>query len=208
MTNINDKNNLQSQTDLSEQLRQISHQLEEMKTQLSQLPALSERVSQLEADLTLVTDLYRYERLRNALAAGDFSEADHETIRLIQEISGQPDLEELSPNDIKKFPCNGIRVIDQLWRSYSNNRFGFSVQLHIYQSLGGTLDATIEQNNQLVQRWGNHVGWRENNRWKKCEDLDFSLNAPVGCHPSRWWNSSYGSKMTNYFLSRLITCEL
>ncbi|MGL4881256.1 MAG: GUN4 domain-containing protein, partial [Waterburya sp.] len=32
--------------------------------------------------------------------------------------------------------------------------------------------------------------------------------APVGCHPSRWWNSPYGSKMTNFFLGRLITCDI
>ena len=37
-----------------------------------------------------------------------------------------------------RFPCEDLRTIDQLWVKYSNRHFGFCVQKHIYQSLGGT----------------------------------------------------------------------
>ena len=197
-------------TDLSEiksQLQQLCSQLAEIQPHLNQLTSLSEKVNRLEDNLMLVADVHRYDGLRRYLVEGNWFEADKETIRLILDIAGL-EQEELSPDEIKQFPCNDLRVIDQLWSKYSNGRFGFSIQLRIYQELGGNLAATIEQNQQLIEKWGEQLGWRENNRWKHCNELDYSLNAPQGGHPSRWWNSPYGSKMTNFFLNRLITCNL
>ncbi|MGK7916325.1 MAG: GUN4 domain-containing protein [Prochloraceae cyanobacterium] len=190
------------------QLSQLSTQLAEIKEQVNPIPTLSQRVSQLEENLLLLSDISLYEKLRDFLAAGRWFEADIETTDLIAIISGQPNLEELKPAQIRKFPCHQLQIIDRLWLTYSQERFGFSVQLHIYQELGGNIETTIEQNRKLIEKWGSRLGWRENNVWKKCDQLDYSLNAPVGCHPSRWWNSPYGSKMTNYFLSRLMTCKL
>ena len=190
------------------QLSQLSTQLTEIKEQVNQIPTLSQRVSQLEENLLLLSDISLYEKLRNFLAAGRWFEADKETTDLIAIISGQPNLEELKPAQIQKFPCHKLQIIDRLWLTYSQERFGFSVQLRIYQELGGNIETTIEQNRKLIEKWGSRLGWRENNVWKKCDQLDYSLNAPVGCHPSGWWNSPYGSKMTNYFLSRLMTCKL
>lgn len=195
-------------SEIQTQLGQLINRLDVIEMQLSQVSALTNKVSQLEDNSMLVSDLYRYEGLRNYLAAGNWSEADEETIRLIQDIAGQTDLEELRPDDLKKFPCHGLKVIDGLWRTYSNNHFGFSIQLQIYQSVGGSIDTTVEQNQEILEKFGERVGWRHNKRWRKCSELDYSLEAPLGCHPSRWWNSPYGSKMTNYFLSRLMNCYL
>ncbi|MBE9129458.1 GUN4 domain-containing protein [Coleofasciculus sp. LEGE 07092] len=211
MTDKNVEKDLQFSTQLSEiktQLNQLNSQLSEIKTQLNQLPALSEQVSQFEENLMLISDIYRYEKLRHYLAADNWFEADLETIKLIMEIAGETDLESITPEEITKFSCNALQVIDRLWVVYSKGHFGFSIQLRIYQNLGGNLNTTIERNTELIENWGQKLGWRENNRWKKCDELDYTFAAPVGCHPSRWWNSPYGSKMTNYFLSRLITCQL
>ena len=208
MANSHEENLLN--TDLLEiksQLQQLCSQLAEIQPHLNQLTSLSEKVNRLEDNLMLVADVHRYDGLRRYLVEGNWFEADKETIRLILDIAGMPQ-EELSPDEIKQFPCNDLRVIDQLWSKYSNGRFGFSIQLRIYQELGGNLAATIEQNQQLIEKWGEQLGWRENKRWKPCNELDYSLNAPQGGHPSRWWNSPYGSKMTNFFLNRLITCNL
>lgn len=188
------------------QLTELGDRLSAMETQQSEI---ADRLSRLEQAQMLVADVYRYQTLQQYLAAGNWFEADKETIRVIQDIANQPDLEELSPDDIRQFPCNELRVIDQLWLDASHGRFGFSVQLKIYQDLGGTIDSTIEKNQPLVERWGDRLGWRDDNgRWRRCDELDYSLNAPVGGHPSRWWNSPYGSKMTNFFLGRLLTCQL
>ncbi|PZD73297.1 Ycf53-like protein [Acaryochloris thomasi RCC1774] len=189
------------------QLQELMTQIEEVKTQVSPLQQLSKQVTKIEQRLLAVGDLYRYEQLQDYLADHRWYEADQETIRLIQDIEGVANLEDLRPDDIRKFPCGQLQVLDQLWQTYSDERFGFSVQLRIYQELGGTLDTTIAQDQTLVEKWGDRLGWREGDRWRKCHELDFSLEAPLGCHPSGWWNSPYGSKMTNYFLARLLTCE-
>ena len=193
---------------LENQLNQLSNQLAQIQQQLTQLQNLPAQVNQIQQQLLRVADVYRYEKLQSFLAAGKWSEADTETINLIISLAQQLELELIRPEDIQHIACSELQVIDRLWLNYSNNRFGFSVQVKFYQELGGSLESTIEQDNQLIERWGERLGWRKDGRWLKCRDLDYSLNAPEGCHPSRWWNSPYGSKMTNYFLARLLNCQL
>lgn len=209
--------------DLTQQLSAIQQALGQMTTEMatlrqevSRLAPLPEQVSQLEQRLMVVGDLYRYDTLHQQLANQEWFEADKETVALIAAIARVSDLEELSPRDIRSFSCGELQVIDRLWSTYSKGHFGFSVQVQQYQQLGGNIESTIEEDQRLLERWGAQLGWRsgvtEQNpageRWRKCDELDFSLNAPKGCHPSRWWNSPYGSRMTNYFLNRLITCAL
>lgn len=191
---------------------EVMTRLSAIESQLQQfgqiLATLSDRLHQSEQSLMLVTDVQRYQNLQKLLAAGDLVEADWETIRVIQTVTGEPNLEDITPDDMRQFPCSALRVIDNLWRTHSGGRFGFSVQIRIYQEVGGTLESTISQDRHLVEKFGEQVGWRVNEKWLKCDDLDYTLNAPVGCHPSRWWNSPFGSKMTNFFFNRLITCGI
>jgi hypothetical protein len=190
------------------QLRDRITELEAKFQHFSQLFTLPERVTKIEDTLLLVADVYRFGRLQELLAAGDWREADRETIQVILSVTEAPDLESISPNDVRQFSCNELHVIDRLWTNYSQGRFGFSVQVQLYQSVGGSLETTIAQDYSVIERFGDRVGWRVNGNWQKCDDLDYTLNAPIGCHPSRWWNSPFGAKMTNYFFARLITCEL
>lgn len=172
------------------------------------LTTMSDRLARSEDSLMLVTDVQRYKKLQDLLAAGNFREADWETIRVIQAVTGEPNLEDITPDDMRQFPCSDLRVIDNLWKTHSQGKFGFSVQIKIYQDLGGSLETTIAQDRKMIERFGEQVGWRADEKWIKCDDLDYTLTAPLGCHPSRWWNSPFGSKMTNYFFNRLITCEI
>jgi molybdopterin converting factor small subunit len=190
------------------QLRDRLSELEAKFQHFSQLFTLPERVTKIEDTLLLVADVYRFKRLQELLAAGDWQQADRETIQVILSVTKAPDLESISPNDVRQFPCNELHVIDRLWTNYSQGRFGFSVQAQLYQSVGGSLETTIAQDYSVIEQFGDRVGWRVNGNWQKCDDLDYTLNAPMGCHPSRWWNSPFGVKMTNYFFARLITCEL
>ena len=192
---------------IQEQLDQFANRFDNIENQLKDLSPLSEKISALEDKFLLVADSYRYEALQQYLAEENWFEADWETIRLILDVM-EKEIEELTPEDIQHFPCKDLITIDNLWLKYSNNRFGFTPQLSLYQKVGGNVQTTIEQNQQLVEKWGETSGWRKENRWLPCKELDFSLNAPEGCHPSRWWNSPYGSKMTNFFLGRLMTCNI
>ncbi|WP_013324701.1 GUN4 domain-containing protein [Gloeothece verrucosa] len=187
--------------------QELSNQLAEIKLQLTRLTELSSRLAWVEETLLLVEDIYRYEKLQKALLEGDWFEADLETIKIILDLTGK-DKDNLKPEDIQYFPVASLKVIDKLWLKYSQGKFGFTVQLKIYQQLGGNLDTTIAKDQKLIEKWGEQLGWRDNHQWRKCDELDYSFNAPTGCHPSQWWNSPYGSKMTNYFLARLIKANL
>ncbi|MDJ0567562.1 MAG: GUN4 domain-containing protein [Pleurocapsa sp. MO_192.B19] len=223
MTNSKYRQDIDLQLD--QQLSKIKVQLEELDRRVLELEKnasktatvtpssekesseIATKISELKENFFLVSDIYRYRNLQNYLVEEKWSEADTETIDLILKIT-EKEIEDLSPEDIKQIPCKDLMTIDQLWRKHSKNRFGFSIQLGVYQELGGNLDTTVEQNRELIAKWGDRLGWHEKGRWLKCSELDYSLNAPTGCLPSRWWNSPYGSKMTNFFLGRLISCNL
>ena len=175
--------------------------------------SLSERVSRLEKRLDdvlmILSDTYRYGLLRELLEAGKWKEADLETTRVMIEVTGAAELDEITPDDLKRFPCNAITLIDQLWQKYSNNRFGFSVQLRLYQSLGGNMDTIRAQQNEFLHRVSEKIGWRVNGKLVAYDDFDFSLDAAAeGALPGNWWMSPYGAKMANFFLARLISCEI
>jgi hypothetical protein len=192
---------------IQQQLSQLTSRFDRLESNLTDVSSLPGKINQLEDDLMLLGDRYRYQDLQQYLINQNWFETDKETIKLILSVTAR-EIEELAPEDIRHFPCNDLIVIDRLWAKYSNGRFGFSPQVQIYQEVGGTFDTTVEQNQQIIEAWGERLGWRKDDRWLPCKELDFSLNAPVGCHPSRWWNSPYGSKMTNFFLGRLITCDI
>jgi|GEM_PF-7105264 len=121
-------------------------------------------------------------QLKKLLEEGKWKEADEETTRLMLRVAGREKegyFDDVS--QIDKIPDEVLRTVNSLWVHYSNSRFGFSVQRHIYQSLGGTR----EYNQQVWNQFGETVGWRRNNKWLLYIYLDFSLNAPEGCYPSQ-----------------------
>ena len=174
----------------------------------SGIKELNQRIAALEEKLLRVSHIYRYEALQNFLKEGEWLSADKETVRLILAIARVAKLENLRPDEIEHIDCSELQVIDRLWLTYSDNRFGFSIQAQIYQNLGGSEQTTIEQDGKLIEQWGNKLGWRKEGNWVKCSDLDYSESAAKGGLPGLWWNSPYGSKMTNYFLARLMSCEI
>jgi GUN4-like len=196
---------------MTENYTQLQNRIAELESKvehLTQLLTLPERVTRIETSLLLVADVYKFKRLQELLVKHDFREADKETIQVILEITGAEDLASITPNEVRNFPCNQLQAIDKLWTTYSQGKFGFSVQVQLYQQVGGSLQTTITQDNSVIERLGELVGWRVNNKWQKCDELDYTFSAPSGCHPSRWWNSPFGSKMTNFFLNRLMTCNI
>ncbi|MBD2360169.1 GUN4 domain-containing protein [Anabaena minutissima FACHB-250] len=84
----------------------------------------------------------RYAQLAYYLAAGMWQEADEETYKVMLEVAGREKQRYLELEDIRQFPCEDLRIIDQLWVNYSNGHFGFSVQKEIYLSVGGILEGS------------------------------------------------------------------
>ncbi|MEG4535148.1 GUN4 domain-containing protein [Microcoleus sp. D2_18a_D3] len=119
-----------------------------------------------------------YRKLRDLLAAGEWKEADSETVGVMRKVGGKEETF-LDSSSIDNFPCKDLRTIDQLWVKYSSGRFGFSVQKRIYQRLG----VTHKYNEKICEVFGDRVGWRKNKKWVYLGDLTFSEKAPEGHLP-------------------------
>ena len=176
---------------------------------LSELHSLRNKVTNLEEKLKLVSDINRYSQLQEFLKAGNFKEADQETSRVILDAVNRS-RDDLTPNDMKQLPCTILQVIDKLWRDYSSDRFGFSIQLRLYTEVGGSLDTLRAQNMGILEKYGDRVGWRKNGKWQgdNYPKWEFSLSAPEGSFPAIWWKSPYGFKMATFCFMRLIECDL
>lgn len=123
-----------------------------------------------------------YKPLRDLLAAGAWQKADRETETVMIKASGREQDGWLSEEDLDAFPCEDLRIIDQLWVKYSNGHFGFSIQQQIWQSIEGT---NKDEDLEVWKKFGNKVGWRLNNSWVGYRNLNFSLDAPQG-HLPEW----------------------
>ncbi|MDJ0598630.1 MAG: GUN4 domain-containing protein, partial [Crocosphaera sp.] len=110
----------------------------------------------------------RYRKLLNYLSSGRWKEADEENFNVMLQVANRVKEGWLDIKDIDNFPCEDLRIIDQLWVKYSNGHFGFSVQKKIYMDeLGGTR----EYNQKIWHEFCDHVGWRKGGEWVNYSDL-------------------------------------
>src|SRR5919199_1742787 len=119
-----------------------------------------------------------YTKLRDLLAAGKWLQADKETAALMLKASGREGW--LRVGDIEAFPIQELRTIDRLWKQYSSDRFGLSVQKRIWQNIADTHKS--EWNAWCC--FGDRVGWRIKGNWLAHSSLNFTPQAPEGELPA------------------------
>jgi serine/threonine protein kinase len=119
-----------------------------------------------DLDLTSECPGINYYELRDLLAAKKWEKADCETAERMWEVMGRQKEKSLQEEDIERFPCKDLKIIDKLWVHYSQGRFGFSVQKKIWQECG----SPTEYNNDW-ERFGERVGWREGGNWMSYTDI-------------------------------------
>lgn len=131
-----------------------------------------------------------YTRLRDLLKAGQWKEADQETLAVMLKATGREQEGWLDRESINNFPCADLRTIDQLWVKYSDGHFGFSVQKRIWESVA-----------KDYEKFGDRIGWRKgmffNKEWLNYSELTFTKNSPQGHLPSvtgRKWTSKWGGE--------------
>ncbi|MEH2068935.1 MAG: GUN4 domain-containing protein [Nostoc sp.] len=123
-----------------------------------------------------------YSKLQNLLRQYKWQEADIETAKLMLQVMGKNDWNEVYKEDILNFSCEAFHKIDRLWRQYSNGYFGFSVQQSIWNEIGGQIDYETEK------RLADRLGWRREGNWLDYEQLTFKLSpaTPIGHLPAKW----------------------
>lgn len=139
------------------------------------------RLVELKSDLGL-----DYTKLSDLLFAKKWKEADEETRKLLLECVNREEEGTLDINSCRNFPKNELRMIDQLWLKYSQNRFGFSVQKKIWVDNGGKFDG--ESDWDTYEKLGDKVGWKMGDSTKGVYGFDhsqtnFNINAPRGHLP-------------------------
>ncbi|MDM3850924.1 MAG: GUN4 domain-containing protein [Aphanizomenon gracile PMC627.10] len=123
-----------------------------------------------------------FQNLETLLKAGKWRDADLETWELMKKLTKREQEGWLRLEDVKNFPRQELRKMDQLWVKYSNGKFGFSVQKQIWLDLGGKLDG--EPDSDTFDKLGDRVGWRKNNEWLSYDSYIFSTNALSGHLPT------------------------
>jgi hypothetical protein len=147
-----------------------------------------------------------YTRLRDLLAAGEWKEADKETLLVMLQAGGRE--QELTAEDIKKFPCTDLRTIDRLWVKYSDCRFGFSIQKRIWEKcVWDRVSVTPNAGYETYRRFSDCVGWRVKDAWLNYDDLTFhTTNAPQGHLPSGF--VGFGWRFGSSLALRLLECNI
>ncbi|OYD97446.1 hypothetical protein CDG76_00710 [Nostoc sp. 'Peltigera membranacea cyanobiont' 210A] len=147
----------------------------------------TELTEQPNIDIELATEFKSnwnidYSKLQNLLTQYKWQEADIETAKLMLEVMGKNDWNEVYKEDILNFSCEAFHKIDRLWQQYSHGYFGFSVQQSIWNEIGGQIDYETEK------RLGDRLGWRKEGNWLNYDQLTFKLSptTPMGHLPVKW----------------------
>jgi len=144
---------------------------------------LSEPLLALQTQIERESAFSRYEYLFHCLMNGQWKEADKATNRVMCQVADCVQESWLRVEDIKKFPCEDLRTINQLWVQFSGGRFGFSVQRDIYASkeVGGKLDGKYDE--EAFIKFSDRVKWREDGKWILLNNLTYDLTGVPGHLP-------------------------
>jgi serine protease Do len=152
-----------------------------------------------------------YTTLQNLLKEQKWSEADLHTYKLIEQIVKTAKQENkhifIELKSIADFSCPDIRTIDYLWNKYSGNKFGFSSQQKVWQSVNQKGDFSTE----TWRSFATEVGWKKgevasSSGYLLYDQLNFDpAKAPAGHLP--WWFAlpEEEQKVIKYLFAR---CQL
>lgn len=160
----------------------------------------------------------RYQALQDHLRQKKWRNADELTKDLIFQLGGG----EYSDRDetywignqwTQNIPNADLQLIDRLWTTYSEGRFGFSVQKHIFLECGGQTGDRNER--EVWKRFNAQVGWKLEDddsrqeiirllRFKVPQNQVFHRQAPAGYFPclQEWGYESVKRELIQLFLIR------
>jgi hypothetical protein len=116
-----------------------------------------------------------YRPIEQTLIAEAWEEADRLTLQKMCELAGPLAVQRkwLYFSEVDQFSVTDMRTIDTLWRVYSQDKFGFSVQREIWLSVGQTWERLWPQ-----------IGWKSDNIWTRYPDaFTWDISAPKGHFP-------------------------
>ncbi|BBN13827.1 protein MpGUN4 [Marchantia polymorpha subsp. ruderalis] len=127
--------------------------------------AASATAREATVDVALESELgVSYELLRDKLAAGEWEAADAETRRLLCVMAGEGAVKRkwVYFSEVQFIPEADLRTVDGLWRAYSNQKFGYSVQRRVWKSVNESWTAFFKK-----VGWTRQLGDSRNDAYKK-----------------------------------------
>jgi serine/threonine protein kinase len=153
-----------------------------------------------------------YSKLKELLETGNWLEADRETTAIILKLTSKDRIRDITRQNIEILSCADLYELDRMWNYYSNQKFGFSVQKEIWQSIGGVLFYDSRNYWKFAEtyiKFAERTGWAKkswfsDSRWLKYKDLNFSINAPRGHLPAIFhW---HGHEVMDALFLRIKVC--
>lgn len=114
-----------------------------------------------------------YAPLQQLLQSRKWQEANQLTSVLVLKAAHQEQQGYLRATDTRNLACSDLQIVDRLWKTASNGRFGFSTQATIWRNLKGS---SYEDSLQFEQQ----VGWSSDS-----QPSSVSTALPVGFYPFR-----------------------
>jgi hypothetical protein len=175
---------------IKEALRQKAVDLAYACYQETQRTLDKELAAELEA-LKPQIQTSRYAKLEELLKAQQWREADQETYRLMITTVGKEEGQWFDPEDLKNFPCEDLKAIDELWLQYSEGDYGFSVQMQSYLECGAKLHSKHSNVNACTELI-DLLGWENttNSEDAPPNPKNLSLNSIHGKFPHWQWKIS------------------
>ena len=149
----------------------------------------AEEFTQIEEEQKL-----NYHKLEEYLRMKNWQKADDETLQLLinsLDRSKKSDLINFSIQTIENLSNETVSQIDKLWKQYSEDRFGFSIQREIYLNLDSNSSEKLDMADNY-DKWINFcnlIGWRKENIWVSLQNLYktidyYDCEKFEGCLPS------------------------
>jgi hypothetical protein len=116
-----------------------------------------------------------YTPLVKLLAEQKYEEGDRLTLAKLCELSGAAAVQRgwLYFTEVERFPVEDLQTLDQLWRIYSEGKFGYSIQRNLWLSSG-----------KNWEKFWPVIGWKQGNNWTRYpKEFIWDLSAPRGHLP-------------------------
>ena len=145
---------------------------------LAQPDDLSESFQQRHPEGWLVVSSAQgidYTPLQQALSLLQFEEADRITSEILRQMAGAAAVKRgyVYYSEVPPMAAVDLQSLDRLWLTYSQGRFGFSVQLRLLRSVAGRWD-----------RLWPKLGWKLDGVWTRYPSaFTWALGAPEGHLP-------------------------
>lgn len=149
------------------------------KLKMTQIPEITQKINEMfpHGIVDLISTLtINYQPLQDLLIKQKFQEADKMTQIYLCKLVGlqtQKERKWLYFTDIYLLPIDDILIIDLLWRIYSLDKFGFSIQRQIWLS-----------NNRNWDKFWETIGWTKKGNMRRYPiEFTWSIDALKGHLP-------------------------